>query len=222
MTENINHANLVTQHWESLNARVIFSSFLFFHLISRNKIKDTNKWEEQQDTFTGKHIKAEVPSTPLYHSGSCALISPMHINHSAWPLQGQVQIWFVPGGRHKGGLRRGGSRVLYKAVRQNPPYPLNKLYRISTRPRVWQEDVQSETEDKEPAQAFSWRSDQPAPHNKVCIKTICQEETTASYGDLQVSPVWNRSTHLQTRTSLGKSAASLGPSLAMSPDDGRA
>lgn len=74
-----------------------------------------------------------------------------------WPLQGHVQIWFVPGGRHKGGKRRGGSRFPYKAVRQNPPYPLNKLYRIGTRPWValgMTEDMHSEIEEKEPAQAF--------------------------------------------------------------------
>lgn len=144
----------------------------------------------------------------------------MHINHSAWPLQGQVQIWFVPGGRHKGGIRRGGSRFLYKAVGQNPPHPLNKLNRYKALGMT--EDVQSETEEKEPAQAFLWRSDQSTPHNKICSKTICQDETTASYGDPLLSPVWNRITHLQTRTSLSKFVASLVPSLAMSPTDGRA
>lgn len=51
--------------------------------------------------------------------------------------------------------------------------------------------------EEEPMQEILPRSESPTPCNKTCEKQL-PEETTASYSHWCFSPVWYRSTHLQT------------------------
>lgn len=108
-----------------------------------------------------------------------------------------VCAWRKAQGRDKEGWKQ----VPVQSCKRNPSLPSQQALQNRYKALGMTEDVNSEIGEKEPAPAFSGRSDQPTPRNKICIKTICQEETTASYGHPWLSPVWNRSTHLQTRTS---------------------